>query len=299
MATNLIFDGSNLEYRMFAIVKNSRTTKTGEHVACIFSFLQVFKNIVKKFNPENIFMCWDKKLCWPSTNFRMELTAQEYKATRQRMPGIEIMYEQEPKIVEILKTLGCVSIFPRIMEGDDIISWLSHTQDGDSVIVTVDHDIYQLINEHVVVYNPGIKKIINLENFEEMVGIGKPHFKLYKAIQGDISDNIDGIPGYGPVRAKKLAMNWSQINIIEDYKKIVEKNLQLIDLDVGYKYYSDEVLCYEQQLKEQKDNVYDIGRFKKYCEKYEFIEFLNKFQEWETLFTENTIANLINSYFNK
>ena len=294
---NLIVDGSNIEHRMFWISKKTglRQNEEGENTGCIYTFLLAFKNIVKTLKPDNIYVCWDKKLTWPSKNFRHELTKDQYKGTREKPVDIHEMYEQEPKIIDILKSLGCKCIFPNVMEGDDIISWLSHTLQGTNIIVSVDGDMCQLVNENTSIFRPDSKKRITVDNFEQEIGVKREHFKLYKAIMGDNSDNIEGLAGYGKVKSKKLAENWNNCGATEEQKLIVENNLKVLDLDIGYKYYPEEVPCYQKQLDEQKDKTCCIKEFQKSCERYQLFNLSRNISEWYDAFASNRIANLINS----
>ena len=79
-ANNLIIDGNNLLYRIFwtSNYKIEESNNPGQ----IFLFLRSLKSYVDKFRPKNVYCTWDKKLEWPSTNFRREATTVEYKAGR-------------------------------------------------------------------------------------------------------------------------------------------------------------------------------------------------------------------------
>lgn len=296
---NLIIDGSNIEYRMFFISKKGMSPEdvSTEKNECVFGFLQVFKNLVKKFQPNNIYVCWDKKLTYPSTNFRDALTKNTYKAHRTKPIDIEDMYRQELITVEILKTLGSKCLFPNILEGDDVMAWLSHNMKGNNVVVSVDRDLLQLISDQTVIFNPSTKVIINKANFEREVGIKQEYFKLYKAIWGDAGDNVEGLPGYGKVKGKKLAENWTTTNVSDEYKLIVEQNLKVVDLSIGYTMHEDEVPVYQRQLAEQEHNSCDMKKFKELCKQYGFDAFVSNIGEWDGIFNKNKLASMFNSYF--
>lgn len=302
MIDHLILDGSNIEHRNFNISRKNniiQTTASGLQVDVIYFFLRSVKTYISKFQPKNIYVAWDKKISHELGNFRKDLLNDSYKAGRVKADDINDMYNQEPKLVEMLKTLGIKSIYPNRMEADDIIAWLSKSLEGSKVLISVDQDIYQLIKEDVSVYNLNKKEIIDYLNFEQIVGIQQKYFKLYKAIKGDTSDNIQGLFGFGKVKAKKLAENWENTNLTQEVKNTVEKNLQLIDLDLGYCYYPDEVECYKNQLKDQENVKFDEAKFRSLCIKYEFTEFLNNISEWKFCFNkkENSLADKINLYF--
>jgi 5'-3' exonuclease len=77
---NLIIDGNNLLYRIFWTSNYKIEEK--DNPGQIFLFLRSLKSYVDKFRPHNVYCTWDKKLEWPSTNFRREATTVEYKAGR-------------------------------------------------------------------------------------------------------------------------------------------------------------------------------------------------------------------------
>lgn len=263
----------------------------GQQTGCIFMFLNTFKELVKQYQPVNIYICWDKRLTHKSTNFRKDILIDQYKAGRSRPDDINEMYEQEERLIEMLNTLGVKNMFPNVLEADDVVAWLSNNLPGPNLIVSVDKDLLQLIDRDNSIYN--YKKIITIDSFEQDVGISLDKFKLYKAIKGDTSDNIQGLPGYGEVRSKRLAYKWDNSTISEDFKQIVERNLKLIDLDQGYLIQEGEEESYKNQYEVETST--DIDRFKSLCETYEFVKYLDNFNEWYEIINRNNIVSVINT----
>ena len=135
---------------------------------------------------------------------------------------------------------------------------------------------------------------MNRENFEEKKGVKVEHYKLYKAIKGDASDNIIGLDGYGEVRARKLASNWSEATLTPEFNQIVERNLKLIDLHYGYNFQPGERQKYEEQLNYLRDVKGDIAKFKTLCTKYNFTTYLDDINKWRRLINRNNIIDIIN-----
>ena len=290
---NLIIDGTNLEFRIFYIARGMKTTNEGgEQTSCMFNFLRTFSKLVEKFDPTNIYAAWDKKLVWPSTNFRKDILVDQYKAGRIKPPDIQEMFDQEVKLIEILETLGVKNIYPGVLEADDVCAWLADTQPGNNVVVSVDQDLLQLINPTTSVYN--LKEMITYENFVEKKGVKPEQYALYKAIKGDPSDNIMGLDGYGEVRARKLAPNWSEANLTADFNAIVERNLRLIDLHYGYNFQEGEKQKYEEQLNYLRDVKANMAKFKLLCERYNFTTYLSDMNKWRRLVNRNNIVDIIN-----
>lgn len=291
---NLILDGTNIEFRIFYITRGLKIQDENiKSTNCIFKFLQTFKSLVEKFNPVNIYAAWDRKILHPSTNFRKEILLDQYKAGRIKPPDIQEMYDQEIRLIEMLETLGVKNIFPNVLEADDVCAWLTNVLSGTSIVVSVDQDLLQLVKPNISVYN--LKELITYENFESKKGIIPEKYVLYKAIKGDISDNIIGVPGYGEIKAKKLALNYDEHNLLEENKQIIKRNLQLMDLHYGYNYQSGEKQKYEEQLNYVKSINGDVDKFKFLCEKYNFELFLNDINRWKKIINRNNIFEIINN----
>ena len=290
---NLILDGTNIEFRTFFISRNMKRTNTaGVQTGCIYKFLHTYNKLVTQFNPTNVYAAWDKKLEWRSTNFRKELLQNQYKAGRSKPDDIQEMFDQEVKLIEMLETLGVMSMYPKVLEADDICAWLAKKLDGNNVVVSADQDMLQLVTPNTSVYN--LKELITYENFEEKKGITPELFVLYKSIKGDTSDNIPGLRGHGEVRSKKLAKNWDKANLTSEYQSIVERNLKLIDLHYGYEYQEGEKKSYENQFNYLKSVEADINKFKSLCDEYEFKSYIENINDWKRLINRNSIIDIIN-----
>jgi DNA polymerase-1 len=139
------------------------------------------------------------------------------------------------------------------MEADDVIAFLCKHVPGLKTIVSTDNDMAQLITTDVQLYSP-IKKItIDVHNFEQHYPVPLNRYLLYKSILGDASDNIAGIPGYGKVKAKRLAESYDvEIHKLPADLQLQQKhNMHLMDLTQGLVEHPEERQCYEQQLQEK------------------------------------------------
>ena len=285
---NLIIDGNNLLYRIFWT--NNFKLDEDNSPGQIFLFLRSLKSYVDKFRPENIYCTWDKKLEWPSTNFRNETITVEYKANRDD-DKFKDVHEFAEKIQEVIALLGVQNMYPLRMEADDLMAWLSTILNGTKVIVTTDKDLLQTISQDTKVYSPIKKKEITLQNFEEYTGVPKEQYLNYRAITGDKSDNIPGIPRYGLARFKKLDIT----KLTEQQQVIYERNLQLMDLSIGYDYYPDEVPVYEKQLKNSKKTTSNYNKFLEEAKKLNLWSIVRNYTSWRESFNNNeNIINIIN-----
>jgi DNA polymerase-1 len=212
--TNLIIDGTNIEYRIFHV---ANSLNKGEDLNLTSRFLTTMNKLIDTFNPTNIYVAWDRKLTPHQSNFRKDLLDGQYKAGRPKSDNISLMFDAEAITIKVLESLGIHSIFPNILEADDVMAWISTKVHGDTMVVSVDKDLLQLIDERTSVWN--LRQVISLDNFKALQGVDIKYFKLYKAIMGDKSDNISGLPGYGPVRSAKLATAWSETTVTDEYKQ--------------------------------------------------------------------------------
>lgn len=290
---NLIIDGTNIEFKVFWIArKEIETDKNGNRIEVIKKFLPTFRKLIEKFDPDDVYMAWDRKLS-PGSNFRKDLSEGNYKAGRKRPDDIKELYRQEPKLIEVLESFGVKHLFPNMLEADDVCAWLAHKLPGENIVVSADHDLLQLVNERTSVWN--LKNLVTVDNFKQLHGVEPKNFKLYKAIKGDSSDNIPGIPGYGPVRASRLAEKWDISNIDDKYKTIVSHNLKMMDLDYGYSAQEGEESVYRTQFETVRTQNGDLDEFKRWCTYYNFESELAKFGVWSRLFKRNSLVDLINS----
>jgi DNA polymerase-1 len=300
---NLIIDGNNLLYRIFwtSNYKIEESQSPGQ----VFLFLRSLKSYVDKFKPQNIYCTWDKKLEWPSTNFRREATTVEYKAGRDD-DKFKNVFEYAEKIQELINDLGVFNIYPLRMEADDLMAYLSHRLPGPSVIITTDKDLLQTVSKNTIVYNPIKKKEINLNNFEEYTGVKKEYYISFRAVTGDKSDNIPGFPRYGIKRFLKLEHKLVSLEgeetalikgdaITEEQFEIYKRNWKLMDLKQGYAYYDDEVPAYEKQLEQLRKHTSNFSKFLAEAKKLNLWSIVRNYTSWRNSFDNNEILlNTIN-----
>jgi len=301
-ANNLIIDGNNLLYRIFwtSNYKIEESNNPGQ----IFLFLRSLKSYVDKFRPKNVYCTWDKKLEWPSTNFRREATAVEYKAGRDD-EKFKNVFENAEKIQELLSDLGVHNIYPLRMEADDLMAYLSSKLSGPNVIITTDKDLLQTVTENTIVYTPIKKKEISLDNFEEYTGVKKEYYISFRAVTGDKSDNIPGIPRYGIKRFLKLEHTFISLNgdhplalvraneLTDDQFEIYKRNWLLMDLKKGYNYYDDEVPAYEKQLEQLRESKCNFSKFLEQAKELNLWSIVRNYTSWRNSFDNN--ENLLNT----
>jgi len=295
---NLVIDGSNLLWRVtwIAETRQKLVNSKGIWTGPIYMFLKSVKGLQEKFKPNSTYITWDKKLKYPSTNFRKELAPETYKQNRDDDKSRQI-HEQHDELSKWLTVLGIKQIYPGVLEADDIIAWLCKEKLQSSVIVSVDKDLLQLVNGFCHYYNPIKKKLITPENFLEEVGVEIIEYNYYKALLGDKSDNVEGIQGYGVQRSTKLCKegyNGITSKLSEEDKKKFDKNLILTNLSGSYYKEEGEVELYQDQYEKQQFVKADMKKFEEMCQESEFYSFVKEMDKWKDTFSRGqSLVDLI------
>lgn len=295
---NLVIDGSNLLWRTYWIAEtrqklvNSKGVWTGP----IYMFLKSVKSLQEKFKPNSTWVTWDKKLKYPSTNFRKELAPETYKQNRDDDKS-KLIHEQHDELSKWLTVLGIKQIYPGVLEADDIISWLVREKLTTSIIISVDKDLLQLIDSNIHYYNPIKKKLITPENFVEEVGVEINEYNHYKALLGDKSDNVEGIQGYGVQKSSKLCKEGYEgivAKLSDDDKRKFDKNLILTNLYGSYLKENGEVELYQEQYEKQQLIKSDMKQFEEMCKESEFYSIVKEMDKWKDCFSRGqSLVDLI------
>ncbi|HEY3336426.1 MAG TPA: 5'-3' exonuclease H3TH domain-containing protein, partial [Candidatus Limnocylindrales bacterium] len=225
----LLLDGNGLIYRgYFALIEQPLTTSKGELVTTVFGFTNIVLRAIQDAKPDRIAVAFD--LGKPT--FRHERYA-EYKGTRTRMP--DDMREQIPKVREVVKALS-IPVYEREgFEADDAIATLvgqAETAGLETVILTGDLDMLQLVSPNtklMVSLRGGIANTVtyDLAKIEERWGLRPDQMLDYKALKGDSTDNIPGIPGVGEKTASKLVQTWGTLDALyEHVDEVVPEKLR-------------------------------------------------------------------------
>ena len=227
----IIIDGNALVHRAYHALPKL-TTKKGELVNAIYGFLLVFLRAIKEFQPDYVAACFDL----PGPTFRHEKFA-EYKATRPKIS--EELCEQIPKTKEILRVFRVPIFEKQGFEADDIIGTLAtraakaqsselkaQSKEGlEIIIISGDLDVLQLVDKNTKVdfLKRGVKDTILYDKKAvfERYGLSPALLPDFKALVGDPSDNIPGVPGIGEKTATQLLKEFGSL---ENLYKAIEQN---------------------------------------------------------------------------
>jgi DNA polymerase-1 len=222
----MLLDANGLIYRGYFALP-PLTTKNGELVNAVFGFCQIVLRGFQDLDPDYVAASFDL----PGPTFRHEQFA-EYKATRQRMP--DDLADQFPKVRRIVAALGIPVYELRGFEADDVIGTLTRQaeeQGVDTTIVTGDLDMLQLVTERtrLMTTRSGVQNTVIYDpaRIAERYGLVASQMVDFKALKGDTTDNIPGIPGVGEKTAAKLLQDWTSLEGIYDNLALIPDKLRL------------------------------------------------------------------------
>ena len=220
-----IIDGKSVFYRGYYAMPNL-STQDGTPTGGVFGFASMALEVLKKLKPDYVCVAWDK----PKTNIRKRLEMYpEYKAGRK--PAPPDFYEQIPILHELLQAFGWPLYELDDYEADDLMGTLA-LQAGkkgiDVQLVTSDLDMLQLVHPHVHVYalKKGLSNIelFRPETFILKYGITPEQFLDMKALMGDSSDNIPGVPGIGEKGALELLKQFKTLDGVYENLDLIKES---------------------------------------------------------------------------
>ena len=201
----VIIDGKSVFYRGYYAMGNL-SLEDGTPTGGVYGFASLAFEVIRKLKPDYVVVAWDKK---GTSTAKRSAIYPEYKAGRKK--ALDDFYEQIPLLKDFLKTLGWPLFETDGYEADDILGTLAVQANKLGVeanLITSDLDMLQLIDENTKVFamKRGFSDIeeFDLEYFENKYGLKQSQFLDLKALQGDSSDNIPGVPGIGPKTATQL-----------------------------------------------------------------------------------------------
>lgn len=208
--TLLLIDANSLIHRAFHALPHL-STSDGTPTNAVFGLAQMLLALLGERNPDDVAMVFDA----PGPTFRHRQWEQ-YKANRPPMD--EALRAQYPLIDRLIEQMGLVSLQREGFEADDIIGTLAErarAQGYETTIVTGDRDLLQLLAETVTVLlnsrGTSQMKEYTPERFREEYGLEPARLVDLKALAGDSSDNIPGIPGIGEKTATRLLTEYGTL----------------------------------------------------------------------------------------
>ena len=208
----VLIDGHSILNRAFYGVPDL-TNSEGLHTNAIYGFLNIMFKILEEEKPEYLTVAFDVH----APTFRHEMFP-EYKGTRK--PMMDELREQVPVMKEVLKAMGVKIIEKAGLEADDLLGTLAKRCEASGMDVSVisgDRDLLQLATERIKIRIPKTKQgKTEVEDYyaadvKEHYGVSPTEFIDVKALMGDTSDNIPGVPSIGEKTATKIISEYGSI----------------------------------------------------------------------------------------
>jgi DNA polymerase-1 len=220
----VLFDGNAIVHRAYHAFGATRyrqatpltVSRTGEVVSAVYGFAIMLLKVLTELKPTHYAVAFDKK----GPTFRHDLF-DKYKAQRPPMP--DELVGQLARVHELVRAFNIPVFEIDKYEADDVLGTLSQQAGGqgiETVIVTGDADTMQLVSPHVRVLYPKAGRafsdtaLFDAAAVKEKYGVGPEHIADLKALTGDPSDNIPGVPGIGGKTAVKLINDFGSVEDI-------------------------------------------------------------------------------------
>lgn len=224
----VLIDGHSILNRAFYGVPDLSNAQ-GLHTNAVYGFLNIMFKILEEEKPEYLAVAFDVH----APTFRHELF-KEYKGTRKPMP--EELREQVPVMKEVLQSMGICTVEKAGLEADDILGTLAKRGEKEGMevaLVSGDRDLLQIASDHIKIRIPKTKGgKTEIEDYyasdvQEAYQVTPVQFIELKALMGDSSDNIPGVPKVGPKTATDLMVQYGSLdNIYAHLDEITKKSIR-------------------------------------------------------------------------
>ena len=278
----LLVDGNNILHQSFHKFEKLKSTD-GKPSGAIFGFFKSLHMYIDRFQPDDVYITFDNG----HSPLRDKLLP-NYKGHRKNISyDRESLFKQKAVIIKILRILRIKYLYDKKnitgYEGDDLLAYIFFKKlnpEWSVTIVSSDKDFNQLlINDRIKIFNPRKEEYVRKTNCKELFGYSSEETVDYLSLVGDSSDDIPGVTGIGPVKARKLLDEYGSVsnyihtnqNASDKVLEILDRNHKLIDL----KWFVDNhKLDINKVLKEYTRGSINYGKFKEICIEYSFTSFM-------------------------
>ena len=209
----LLVDGHSLLFRAFYGMPLSMTAPDGTHTNAVYGFLAIFRKVMEEEQPAFAAVAFDTR----EKTFRHEMF-DGYKGTRK--PAPPEFHEQLPLVKEVLDAMGVQVVTLPGFEADDILGTLAKRAEAEGIaprVLSGDRDLLQIATDKTQIILPKTKGGETLyeryfaDDVRREMGVSPSEYIDMKALMGDSSDNIPGLPGVGPKTASAIIAAYHSI----------------------------------------------------------------------------------------
>lgn len=289
--TLYLIDGHALAYRTYFALTATPSgqrwmTSKGEPTAGIFGFTSVLFRILEQEKPDYLAVAFDT-----GKTFRDELFP-DYKATRNKMP--EDLRSQIERIRQLVDAFNIPRLEMEGYEADDVLGSAARQANAQGLgvkIITGDRDLLQLVNKLTIVSLPegkmsDSKDYITDQDVENKMGVPPHRVVDYKALLGDTSDNIPGVPGVGEKTARMLIQKYHDLdNVYAHLDEIEPRWSKKLEAGKESAYLSQDLarirvdLPVHIDLEQARPDRYDPARVEELFNELEFRSLMVRFRK--------------------
>ena len=243
----------------------------GTPINAVFGFTNMLVKLIEDYSDDKMIVIFDAA----RENFRNKIYP-EYKANRGEAP--DDLIPQFPLIRECVKSFNIPQLEIEGFEADDLIATyvkLAEKDKIETIIVSSDKDLMQLVSKNVTMLDPMKNKKIEIKDVEEKFGVKPDKVIFIQALTGDKVDNIPGAPGIGPKTASQLINEFNDIdgliknldkikqekrrNILTESENDIRLSLELVTLknDVQIPESINKIKTYNE-LKNENNNIFEF-----------------------------------------
>lgn len=238
----LIIDQLNLFFRNYIV--NPSLSTDGMPIGGLRGCIQSLQKVVRESKPDMIVICWDGH----GGSKKRKLLKKDYKAGRKPIrlnrsirnlseeQEVDNKIWQQTRLIEYYNQIPVIQFMFDSTEADDIIAYVSNhkfLKEHEKIILSSDKDFFQLLGDKTVLYRPIQKEVLNEKSILEKFDIHPTNFAMARAMAGDKSDNIEGIPGLGlktisrrfPFLKEEKTVTFSDV-LSHCEKELQEKNIK-------------------------------------------------------------------------
>lgn len=221
----VLLDSHALIHRAYHAIPPNLTSPNGEPTNATYGFTSTLLKVLSDLKPDCIAAAFDV-----GHSFRREQFA-EYKGTRPKLP--DDLAVQLSRSRDVVAAFSIPAFGVERYEADDLLGTLANQAQAsgvEAIIVTGDTDTFQLVNENTSIYyyvgRTGEMLLYDQAKVKERYGLEPRQMIDYKALKGDVSDNIPGVPGVGEKTATKLLQTYGSVDDIYEHIDSVEPKLR-------------------------------------------------------------------------
>ncbi|MBR5509602.1 MAG: DNA polymerase I [Lachnospiraceae bacterium] len=288
----VLIDGHSIINRAFYGVPDL-TNAEGLHTNGIYGFLNIMFRILDEEKPEYLAVAFDLK----APTFRHQMYG-AYKGTRKGMP--EELREQVPVLKELLQSMGIPLLTMEGYEADDLLGTIAKKSEAkglDAVVVSGDRDLLQIATDKIMIRMPKTKRgTTEIENYHtqdvlDAYQVTPLQIIELKALMGDSSDNIPGVPGIGEKTATNLIVAYGDIENayahVDEIKPNRAKEALRAHYDMAVMSKKLATICVDAPVtfdweQARMTNLYTPEAYE-WCRKLNFKKLLDRFEKTDEL----------------